>query len=106
MLILAHGYMEDRNHLTLMQHLRVWRMRVLQLKGPQMQAHLFLQRSQRLKIRFILRAWRERLKLKRVTLEDNFALSGTHEHPDRAHTAPITPTRSTRRLLWRNLNSR
>lgn len=88
-----------RNHVLLAQHLRAWRMRLLQLKGPQMQALLFIQRSQRLQLRLMLRLWKNKLRIKRE-IQDSSVLS------DRAHTAPITPTRSTRRLIWGSLHSR
>lgn len=80
-------------------------MRLFQLRGPAMQADLFKQRSQRLKLRLLLRIWREKAVAKKASDVDT-TTSSTIDTSDRAHTAPITPKRSTRRHLWRNLNSR
>ena len=76
-------------------------MRLFQLRGPAMQADMFKHRSQRLKLRLILRIWREKTHTQKE-LDDTTTIEGS----DRAHTAPITPKRSTRRYLWRNLHSR
>jgi len=93
-----------RNQILAMQLLRAWRMRLFQLRGPTMQADLFKQRSERLKLRLILRIWREKTSAKKGLDEENTI--STLEDSDKAHTAPVTPKRSTRRLLWRTLNSR
>ena len=69
-----------------------------------MQADMFKQRSQRLKLRLILRIWREKTHSQKGS--DDTTKTSTIGGSDRAHTAPITPERSTRRYLWRNLNSR
>ena len=79
-------------------------MRLFQLRGPAMQADMFKHRSQRLKLRLILRIWREKTHTQKES--DDTTKSSMIEGLDRAHTAPITPKRSTRRFLWRNLNSR
>ena len=79
-------------------------MRLFQLRGPALQADMFKQRSQRLKLRLILRIWREKTHTQKES--DDTRKISTIGGLDRAHTAPITPKRSTRRYLWRNLNSR
>ena len=70
-----------------------------------MQADFFKQRSQRLKLRLMLRIWRDKLRAKNASDVDSTKSSVVGDS-DRAHTAPVTPRRSTRRYLWRNLNSR
>jgi Sfi1 spindle body protein len=98
-------YAMARNEDTATQHLRVWRMRLFQLRGPAMQADLFNKRSQHLKLRLLLRIWREKERARKTSSTD-LTIPMTTEASDRAHTAPITPNRSTRRYLWRHLNSR
>jgi hypothetical protein len=102
---IADEYSTHRDESNSAQFLRTWRMRIFQLRGPAMQAELFNQRSKRLKLRLILRSWREKLRLKTAVDSDMTEQSLT-DRSDRAHTAPITPNRSTRRHLWRTLNSR
>lgn len=102
---IADEYSMIRDESNAAQFLRTWRMRIFQLRGPAMQAELFNQRSKRLKVRLVFRSWREKLKSKRPLQIDMTEQSLT-DRSDRAHTAPLTPNRSTRRHLWRTLNSR
>ena len=69
-----------------------------------MQAAMFKQRSQKFKLRVMLRIWRDKVIVQRTEAIDPTRLTAVGG--DRAHTAPITPIRSTRKYLWRNLNSR
>jgi len=101
----AEDYVQNHTEVKAAQCLRTWRMRIFQLRGPAMQADLFNQRSKRLKLRLMFRIWREKLKSKDLS-DNELSNSVSNGLPDRAHTAPLTPTRSTRRYLWRNLNSR
>jgi hypothetical protein len=101
---MSESYLLARDRSIAVEQLRTWRMRVFQLRGPSMQADLFKQRSQRLKLRLMLRIWKDRLKSKSAD-NDTDSLSSLAAS-DRAHTAPITPRRSTRRYLWRNTYSR
>lgn len=98
-------YLFVQSQTAAIQYLRVWRMRYFQLRGAAMQADLFKQRSNRLKLRLVLRMWHHKVKAKTEENVDTTGLLAV-ESPDRAHTAPLTPGRSTRRLLWRTLNSR
>jgi hypothetical protein len=66
------------------------------------QADLFNQRSRRLKMRLVLRMWKEKVAARKI-IDDSLS-SSVLEDSIRAHTAPITP-RPTRRHLWRNINS-
>jgi hypothetical protein len=101
----SEDYALSRTELNATQYLRTWRMRIFQLRGLAMQAELFSQRSERLKSRLLFRIWMKKLKSK--DLSDNEPSSSVRNGTsDRAHTAPLTPKRSTRRNLWRNLNSR
>jgi hypothetical protein len=104
---LSNEQVDLRNHLLAMQLIRTWRMRIFQLRGAAMQAELFKQRSQRLKLRLMLRIWKGKSKEHGATDQevDTTTLSQIG-NSDRAHTAPLTPKRSTRRYAWRNLHSR
>jgi len=99
------GFLLDQDEDMAKECLRIWRLRIFQLRGKTMQAELFQQRSARLKLRLVFRIWRDKLKAVHTTETQSTSVS-TIELSDRAHTAPITPHRSTRRYLWRNLNSR
>jgi hypothetical protein len=102
---ISEDYISVRNRNVAAQHLRSWRMHIFQLRGPAMQSDLFRQRSERLKLRLMLRLWRQKLKAKHMPDMDSNEMT-TIENTDRAHTAPITPRRSTRRYAWRNTYSR
>lgn len=102
---IADEFSANHDESNATQFLRTWRMRIFQLRGPAMQAELFNQRSKRLKLRLIFRSWREKLKSKMPHNSDMTERS-LSDRSDRAHTAPLTPDRSTRRYLWRTLNSR
>jgi hypothetical protein len=79
-------------------------MRVFQFRGHNMQAEMFKQRSQKLQLRVMVRIWRDKVIVQRTESIDPARLIA--DGGDRAHTAPITPKRSTRKYLWRTLNSR
>jgi len=98
-------FLLDQDEDMTKEYLRIWRLRIFQLRGKTMQAELFQQRSGRLKLRLIFRIWRDKVRAVHTT-DIQSTRSSTIELSDRAHTAPITPHRSTRRYLWRNLNSR
>ena len=102
---IADEFSANRDESNAAQFLRTWRMRIFQLRGPAMQAELFNQRSKRLKLRMIFRSWREKLNSK-MPLDSDMTERSLTNRSDRPHTAPLTPNRSTRRYLWRTLNSR
>jgi Sfi1 spindle body protein len=98
----AMNHSHERDQQRMSRSLRTWRMRVFQLRGPEMQAHRFYERSQRLKLRVVFRIWRVKASLRNVAPNTPSVFFNT---PDQAHTAPVIPSRSTRRLMWRSLNS-
>lgn len=70
-----------------------------------MQADLFANRSQRLKLRLVFRIWREKT-IAKMAVRDDRTIERTSDNLDKARTARIIPNRPTGRYIWRNLRNR
>lgn len=93
-------YLLLRAENALSKHLRVWRMRIFQLRGPGMQADLFSQRSQRLKLRLVLRIWKDKAVARKDP--DDSINSLVSDNSMRAHTAQFTLRRPSRKHMLLN----